>query len=33
MIGEKAADAILEAAKTTPRHSTPRPPSQRDVHV
>jgi choline dehydrogenase-like flavoprotein len=26
-------DAILEAAKTTPRHSTTHPPSQRDVHV
>jgi choline dehydrogenase len=33
MIGERAADAILEAAKITPRHSITRPSSQRDVDV
>ena len=33
MIGEKAADVILEAARTTPRHSITRLPSQGDGHA
>jgi choline dehydrogenase-like flavoprotein len=33
MIGEKAADVILEAARTTSRQSITQPTAQRDVHA